>query len=787
MQPTSPATVAALLALICAAGAAGQQPAPPVFPSGVESVRVDAVVTDARGRPVTGLRREDFVLREDGVVQPIVDFEAVGASGEEGQPAAEPGETREAAHPAAMPAPTALPATFLIVFDEPHLTPEHARHARAFVTSLLAGVAAGDRVTLIAAHDGRFWSGVGPEGAREVARQLESVNGRQPGRRGNELMTPYEALRVVQGDRRVEQVVEDRLDAQRGLGDPGAGARQTDPQVQMLARATHADAAQQVRRLMDLVSQALDAAPPQRGRTTLVLASGGFIDDTTLGEYRDLVRRCVRSGVTAYFVDSRDLSIGRSLGADVSGRSTGATGGRLDLDHERRRDEELRLQSEALEGDAGGAVRLADETGGFTIRVSDTTGLARLATDARHYYLLGYQPTNSKRDGSLRRISVEVKTHGLSVRARKAYYAPREKDERRSADRAPAATAAVPARRDEAVSRYLALVETNRAKGPAGTLPALQKWQPRTLRRAAEAATEDPSCPLECRRAAVLLHTEAAVLHLSAGEADEASEQRDLARELLRRQHAGASDFERFWHHAMGDFELDQGRIPDAEELFDALVKLYPEDAEARLALGRAGEGALYLLSILERTSLADRAPLASALSYNSWRNSRAGGARETGEEAYRRSALEAYREALRLSPGLLEARLRLGRVLWLDGKRDEAARELAAVAEAPSRDGRQLAHLFLSRIEDERGRAAEALAHAEAAVAARPTWQSGLLALADLQRRAGRSREASATAARAVALPDEPASEDGWLQYNRGARARALATLGAMRAMVKR
>jgi VWFA-related protein len=749
-------------------------------------VRVDAVVTDTQGRPVTGLGREDFVLREDGVVQPIVDFEAVGVSGEDG--AAEPSEAREAAPPREKATPTTLPATFLIVFDEPHLTPEHARHARAFVGSLLAGMQTGDRVTLVAAHDGRFWSGVGPEGAREAARQLESLNGRKPLPRGNELMTPYEAMRVVEGDRRVEAVVKDRLGALRGLGDPGAGARQTDAQVQMLARAAHADAAQQVRRLMDLVSQALDAAPKQRGRTTLVLASGGFIDDTTLGEYRELVRRCVRAGVTAYFVDARDMSVGRSLGAESAGRSSGAIRSRLDLDHERRRDEELRLQSEAVEGDAGGSLRLADETGGFTIRVSDTTGLARLAADARHYYLLGYAPTNAKRDGKLRRISVEVRREGANVRARKAYYAPTEKDDRRTASNpAIAATPAVPARRDEAVTRYLALVETNRARGPSTLLPALQQWQPRTLRRAAEAAIEDPSCALDCRRAAVLLHTEAAVIHLSAGEASAASEQRDLARELLLRQHTGTSDFERFWHHAMGDFELDLGRIPDAEELFEALVQLYPEDAEARLALGRAGEGGLYLLSILERASLADRAPLASALTYNSWHNSRAGGARETGEEAYRRSAIEAYREALRLQPGLLEARLRLGRVLWLDGKRDEAARELATVAEAPSRDGRQLAHLFLSRIEDERGRAAEALAHAEAAVAARPTWQSGLLALADLQRRAGRSQEASATAARAVALPDEPANEDGWLQYNRGARARALATLGAMRGMVSR
>ena len=37
--------------------------------AGVETVRVDVVVTDAKGRPVSGLRREDFVVREDGAPQ----------------------------------------------------------------------------------------------------------------------------------------------------------------------------------------------------------------------------------------------------------------------------------------------------------------------------------------------------------------------------------------------------------------------------------------------------------------------------------------------------------------------------------------------------------------------------------------------------------------------------------------------------------------------------------------------------------------------------------------------
>jgi hypothetical protein len=42
---------------------------------------VDVVVTDSKGQPVSGLRRGDFVVREDGVVQQVVDFEAIGTPG----------------------------------------------------------------------------------------------------------------------------------------------------------------------------------------------------------------------------------------------------------------------------------------------------------------------------------------------------------------------------------------------------------------------------------------------------------------------------------------------------------------------------------------------------------------------------------------------------------------------------------------------------------------------------------------------------------------------------------
>ena len=48
-------------------------------------VQVDAVVIDDSGRPVTGLRQEDFQVREDGRPVELKTFDAVVDTGESGR------------------------------------------------------------------------------------------------------------------------------------------------------------------------------------------------------------------------------------------------------------------------------------------------------------------------------------------------------------------------------------------------------------------------------------------------------------------------------------------------------------------------------------------------------------------------------------------------------------------------------------------------------------------------------------------------------------------------------
>jgi VWFA-related protein len=351
---------------------------------------------------------------------------------------------------------------FSVVFDELHLTRETAGYARAAVAEFVRqGVQDGDLVTLIGTG-GKVWQSVRiPEGREELLTALERLEGRYRLPEAlREQISDYEAMQIhVHADKRVAAQVTRRF-AARGVvdlqdleeqRDPQFGtvggyySREIDPVVKMRAAEAYRLATVRNRATLEVLERAAQAQALQKGRKSLVFVSQGFVYDTQLSELRRVSDAARRANVAIYFVDARGL-------VGMPGTFTAET--RFGEDP-RSSFTDLQDAGHAMfqaAQEAAGSETVASESGGFSI--TNTNGLAagirRIADESRHYYLLGYTSTNAKRDGSFRKIAVEVAGRDLEVRARKGYYAPREDDEaaartrRRDADVQQALDAAHP-------------------------------------------------------------------------------------------------------------------------------------------------------------------------------------------------------------------------------------------------------------------------------------------------------------------------------------------------------
>jgi hypothetical protein len=191
---------AVLLAAFLAASVVAQEPPRategPRFPSDVEMVVVDVVVTAKGGAPLAGLRAEDFRVTEDGVPQEVGSFEAIDASA--GSGAVESAEPRPR-----VSVNTGLQAmntrSFVIVFDAVHLAPLTAERAKTAISDFLRfGPREGDTVTIVATGGGSWWMTRASEDMEELRGVVKRLQGRSPANDTPDRITDWEAMRIWQ-------------------------------------------------------------------------------------------------------------------------------------------------------------------------------------------------------------------------------------------------------------------------------------------------------------------------------------------------------------------------------------------------------------------------------------------------------------------------------------------------------------------------------------------------------------------------------------------------------------
>jgi VWFA-related protein len=386
---------------------AAQAPSAPLtFKVEVNYVEIDAVVTDDQGNFVRNLTKDDFQVVEDGKPQSVSVFADVNIPIERADP---PLYAKASIPPDVATNRTPFEGrVFIIVIDDLHInfsrTPRVRAAARQFVERY---VGTNDLVAVINTR-GRTDATQDFTSNRQLAlNAVDRAMGQGADSSTKAALADYAMNQGVQGmDSRVNRDFND------------------------LERYTNG------RNTLETLRSLSEFVAGMRGRRkAVVLFSEGINYDTVNAiqnryatdiqqEMNNLIAAATRANAIIYTVDPRGVTSGMEDAIDISSFPTDNSIGVTNLQ------DELRISQDSLRA-------MASETGGIAVLNQNDfrTGFSRILDDNSSYYVIGYYPTNDKRDGRFRKVQVNVGKPGLHVRARKGYYASKGKPETRPAGR----------------------------------------------------------------------------------------------------------------------------------------------------------------------------------------------------------------------------------------------------------------------------------------------------------------------------------------------------------------
>lgn len=405
-------------------------PADDVLRVSTSLVQTDVSVVDKKGQFIEGLQRDQFDLKVDGKVQPILFFERItaGSAVESARIAAARGEKLDARAPAAT---SLFERGRSVVFfvDDLHLSPEGISRARELINNFINKEMSPGIQALVASASGQIGFLQQFTNDRMVLRAAASriryvsqaaLDSQRP------TMSGYQAEMIDRGDRDLfEYMVNQTLDENRQpYNDPGA--RMTaEIVVRNRARNLRRQSAQLSGATIASLESVVRARNPFGGRQTLFYISEGFTLDTQEADINRKMQRvadaAARTGTVIYSLYSRGLAVGMidassSAGADLADISSGTAFRGYNPSTE------LSATQEVLRG-------LAEDTGGRAIINTNAlnTAISQTLNETANYYLLAWRPEGLEvKDGAPRFRKIQISVKGrpdLSVRVRRGFLA----------------------------------------------------------------------------------------------------------------------------------------------------------------------------------------------------------------------------------------------------------------------------------------------------------------------------------------------------------------------------
>ncbi len=386
----------------------------------VNLVQVHVVVQDSKGKPVDNLRKEDFLLYDQGKLQSISTF------------AIETRQTRRAKAEAAAKtqideveqgkAPSAvMPDRFVaLVFDDTHLAIEDIGPVKVQVDKFLDSVAPTDRIAIYSTS-GQVTNGFTSD--KEALKK--TVLGLVPRAKFQKFGTDcpdvshYEADQVLNKNNPqvlnviVAETIQCAFNGDQSQIRSAQSMAQSAVQIALVQGDTES---QFVYAYMQDVLRHLAGMPGER---VMVMVSPGFLQSTQQSDLSNVVELANRSGIVINTIDGRGLYT-----PDVMGDISRPTSDTVQTAGQKT---SFRIQAQ-IEQDY--VLRdFAYGTGGTFFHNSNdlTAGLQLVGAAPEISYILGFSPQAQKMDGQFHILKVSLADkRKYSIQARRGYFAPKK-------------------------------------------------------------------------------------------------------------------------------------------------------------------------------------------------------------------------------------------------------------------------------------------------------------------------------------------------------------------------
>jgi VWFA-related protein len=385
--------------------AQGDAPQQPTFRAGVNFVRVDVIVNDNKGQPVTNLTQADFEVLEDGKPQTIEQFRLIRVDGNPRPGDPPPRELRNRIDEEIEISKDDV-RLFVFFMDDYHVRLGNSLSVKEPLTRFVQTyIRPNDVVGImypLTPLDGITFT----RNPATVISAIERFEGRKFDYRPRNLFeeqyarAPSEVVEQIRN-----QVV---MTALRGLATRLGGLREGRKAIIYVSEGLTAMLPPQLRvadASLGPLSNPGGRASPMTGENNPREETAAFFAQSDLySQMRDVFTAANRNNAAIYSLDPRGLTpfefgIDEAVGPNQDRRT-------------------LQMTQDTLRS-------LADETDGRAIvnRNDLVPGLAQIVRDSSFYYLLGYNSTQAPSDGKFHQISVRLRPRGLDVRARKGYWA----------------------------------------------------------------------------------------------------------------------------------------------------------------------------------------------------------------------------------------------------------------------------------------------------------------------------------------------------------------------------